>query len=317
MFIKFPEIDNHYQSKTVDQFLSEFPELKDTLFILKEKLHGTNIQLIFEPNKPMEVGSRNRVIPIGESFFGIRDFLYNDIHMQELMLHMQKYSDKSDSLVNLYGEFIGPGINKGVDYGDKKHLLFFNMRLDKHMLSDKGMECFFGDRGLLYLLCPTVDMVTGLRKAIEYDVVLKSCIYPIAEGDNIMEGVVIKPYYEYYINSGGHTVYLKKKNEKFIEKMKRKKRVKSQKDPISQELLDLHDEFRSYLTPMRIQGIFSKYGEMKENKQLGEYIKYMLKDAKKDFLKDNSGYMESLDKKETQYVYNHAKWIVKMLQEAL
>lgn len=318
MFIKFPSIENHYQKKTVEQFLLEFPELRVTRFILKEKLHGTNIQLIFEPGKPMEVGSRNQVLPEdGQKFFGIHHYLKTDNQMGYLIKLVQNHVDDNDILINLYGEFIGPGINKGVEYGDEKQILFFDMRIDKKMLSQKELEVFFMDRLMPHLLAPTVALVDGLRQSIDYGASFPSRVDVTAPIDNIMEGVVIKPYSKFYQNAGGHIVYLKHKTEEFKEKWKRKKRVKDPKDPMPDHVLDLSAEFHSHLTEARLQGVFSKYGPIEENKQLGSYIKYMLDDAREDFLKDNEKAMEKLDKKETKCVYNHSKVIVKMLQESL
>jgi len=58
-FKKWPKIQNSYQQKFIDVFLAEFPKLEDETFVVTEKLHGRNVQIYFEPNKPWKVGKRS------------------------------------------------------------------------------------------------------------------------------------------------------------------------------------------------------------------------------------------------------------------
>jgi hypothetical protein len=138
-------------------------------------------------------------------------------------------------------------------------------------------------------------------------------VAPFKKG-NIMEGAVIKPYFKVYIDGNGTPFMLKKKNQKFLEKASAKKERK----PLSTKVAILNANFKAFITETRLQNIFSKWGEISAPNEIGDYIKYMLADAKEDWAKEHDKHvLADLDKKEIKQVFNVGSTIANMLKKYL
>ena len=301
MFKKYHSIENHYRDKFINQFLIDCPKLKDAEFIIQEKIHGANIQFIFEPNEEFKVGKRTSVILEDEKFYNIQSVIPD---YKDLIESLQEDANEMECTINLYGELFGPGIQKGVDYGDKKQIRFFDMTINGVLQSQYLLYSYIDDE----FIVPTIKKVNGLQEALDVNIEIPSLINPV--DGNIMEGVVIKPYSMIYRNDHNEIFMIKKKNEKFIEKMTSKKERKPIK--ISEETFKLREEFSKYINKNRVDGIFSKHGEIDKPKDIGKYIGLVIKDAIEDFEKDFEE-VKLLDKKDTKFIYNSAKDIVKIL----
>lgn len=102
---------------------------------------------------------------------------------------------------------------------------------------------------------------------------------------------------------------LKKKNEEFLERQKSKR-----PKVVDDEVTRFNALFREYITLSRLQGIFSKYGEIQEPAQIGQFIRWMLEDALEDFLKDYGDEFGALDKKQQKQVRNVGGLVANMLK---
>lgn len=297
MFKKWPSIENSYREKFIDVFLAEFPELEQETFQITEKLHGSNVQLFFVPNQPRRIGSRNQWVD--EGFYNVGAIL--PVY-ESLFADLQKGVEEGGYTLRLFGELFGPGIQKGVDYGIKR-ILFFGAMIDDELQPPTEVQAMVGD-----FYVPFVAEVEGLQAALDFNSEFETNL-----GEGICEGVVIQPRDKVYRNAGGHTFLLKKKNEAFKEKASAKKPAQPQ-DP---ELVRLNAEFTLYITENRLQSVFSKHGEIEDPKQIGQYIRLVLADAKEDFLKDYGDEIEKLDKKSQRRVYNVGSLIANMLKSYL
>lgn len=307
MFKKFPDIENHYRQKFVDGFLHIYPELKDQWYMITEKRDGANLQLIFNPNYiNLSVASRKRIISPEDDFYDVFNVL-NNYH--ELIDYIQKLAKTSNMHINVYGELFGSGIQKRIDYGDDKYFELFDIYLQKDG-DENGwfvsQEFINNDKILSKYMVPVIGVVKGIENALNSN--------PADLENGKIEGIVIKPYRQVYVNKVGKLFYLKKKSPAFSEKGNKEK--KKEKPKFDENVEELHRVFGQYVNKNRVLSIFSKHGEIQEPSQIGEYIKLVLEDAKDDFFKD--GYVISeLDSKEIKYVYNHSKKIVPILQEYL
>jgi hypothetical protein len=164
-------------------------------------------------------------------------------------------------------------------------------------------------------IVPVVAVVEGLQAALEFDIEFDSQLSPEGTGlgTNICEGVVIAPYRKIYRNAGGHTFLLKRKNEAFKEKQK----VKRPPEPEDSEVARLNAEFRTYITDMRLQAVFSKEGEIERPDQIGDFIRLVLADAKEDFLQDNQEAVDALDRAKQKRVFNIGSMIANLLKARL
>lgn len=68
MHIKFSKLTNHYQEKSIRDWTERFPKMEQMDYVITEKLDGSNIQMIYQPNEPIVFGSRNQQITPGELF---------------------------------------------------------------------------------------------------------------------------------------------------------------------------------------------------------------------------------------------------------
>ena len=69
------------------------------------------------------------------------------------------------------------------------------------------------------------------------------------------------------------------------------------------------------MTENRLINIFSQHGEIQDKKEIGEYIRLLIEDAKKDFLKDVD--LPVLDKNERKQVFNAGSKPFQLLQKYL
>lgn len=278
-FKRYSSIDNSYRTKEINYWKEHNPTLENETFILQEKIHGSNIQLVFSPNQEMQVGKRSALIPKGENFYDVWNVLKS---MTELTDAFAKLSNEQNQTIHLYGEIFGQGVQKGVDYNvEGKRILFFDMRIDGQMQPIKSLEDVFQQLGFSKYLVPVVAIVEGLSAAIDWKVDFPTMLNPV-EGNNA-EGFVVKPYNRTYTSLQGSIFYLKKKSEKFEERFASPKE-KKELDP---ETLELADRFVGYINDNRLQGIFSKEGEISDINDFGKYMKWLMEDARVDFLKDN------------------------------
>lgn len=300
MFIKYGSIKNDYLG--YNRQLDKCPELFNAKFILQEKIHGCNLQFIFEPQKDIVIASRNQVIGyypnnIG-TFFGLQSILPQ---YKGLLEKLSEFCDKLNRKVNVYCEFFGNGIQKEVYYGPSKYIRVFDILVDDD-LSPKEIQEMFQEWGFEHLLVPTIKYIKGIENCMLFDTKINTTLS--VRNNNTMEGVVIKPYEGRY----GTEFYLKKKNIAFLERKKKKKLKKF--NPENQEI---QEELKKYITKARMWNIFSNYGCIEDISQLGKFIKLILEDAKKDFLEEND--FECT--KENKRAFNVSKDIVDLLKEYL
>jgi Rnl2 family RNA ligase len=287
--------------KDIDWWLTQYPNLRNESFTITEKIHGTNIQLIFTPDG-MTIASRNRVLPANVDHMGVRAVVDG---MRKVLSPLAEHSVIAEETVTLYGELFGPGIMKGVNYGEEKRLLFFDIAFNGVFAADSVL------RSQLDCTVPVLAVVSGLEDALNFASLIPSRLGPDV-ADNYVEGVVIKPHNNYVTNQGSRFV-IKKKNDEFKEVAAMPKL----KPPPPDEIVKLHNEFMLYVNDNRLQSVFSKEGEIEEPQQFGHYIRLVISDAKEEFEKDFGDSLAACSKKELRMVYNAGGAIVKMLKEYL
>jgi len=306
-FVKWPSIENTYQEKFITSALSAFPELTTATYLITEKLHGSNWQFCVSPDG-VRCGSRKRFLDPAGSFQGA-DVTAITKKYSHVISYLQQKAIRTGHTYRLFGELIGLNVQKGVDYGEGHRILFFGLMVDDVLLPPPFLGVLVTTTGIP--LVPIVTKVQGLRAALEYDTNFLSLLNPV-EG-NICEGVVIQPYRRVYQLPNGSTFLLKKKNEAFMEKQ----RMPKPPSPGAPEVTRLNLVFRNYLTGARLDGVFSKRGRIEEIQQMGQYIRYMLEDAKEDFLKDHEEAFAALSKGEQRKTLNVGSTIANMLKDAL
>lgn len=307
IFKHWVEIENSYREQYIADFVSQYPELEHEIFVITEKIHGSNLQWYFRPNEAMMVGSRNNFLNTTGSFQGVQ--IADLIEAQrDLLASVQTLADRTCVTVRLFGELFGRGIQKGVEYGPEKRILYFGM-----MLNDVLMPFIRLERVIpAEYLVPIVGVVASLDVALGFNTRFNSMIMGIP--DNICEGVVIQPYTRVYLDAYGKPFILKKKNPEFEEKKRAQRQPRAGEDS---EVERLKAEFLSYITENRLESVFSKYGRITSPSQIGDYIRLLLDDARGEFLKDFGPDFAALSKAQQKSVCNVGNTIVDMLKSYL
>jgi len=179
MFKKYPDIENTYNQKKIDRFLWDFPILKNEQYIVTEKRDGSNIQIIFEPDKDsFKIGSRNRILDENESFNDvweeIKDPFYNG-----LISYGKHLSQIHNAVVTFYGEIFGKGIQKRINYGDEKYIEIFDIAIDGELMPQMFLV---EDKILTDYMVPVYGLLDGIQNALDFE----------PDNFNEIEGVVIK-----------------------------------------------------------------------------------------------------------------------------
>lgn len=323
MFIKFPSIENHYNTKFITRFKNLYPEIENETFVILEKLHGTNLQLVFVPNNKDNFPtfcSRKKILSPEEDFYGLNEFKHTYI---DVFSTLQKYSTENNTIVRTYGEYFGGRIQKNIDYGKDKKIRFFG-----HMLNEETklrpfnmLEQFMCDLGLSEYIVPIMHKVSGIDAAINFGTEIPTIFSPenpkVTEKNpnNLIEGIVIAPYEKVITDNVGKFFMLKKKNSWAFEKENKSDKPKKE---LPQEVLELKNLFNSYINENRIYSVFSKEGEIKDQTEFGKYIKLVIEDAKEDFIKDNGEEcLSNIDGKDIKQIFNAGNKIVEILKTCL
>jgi len=305
LFKRFPSIDNHYQSKSINLWIIRYSQLRFDKYVLQEKIHGSNFQIALNATRT-KFGKRSNWLKASENFYDWTNVIDNYKHEIKTLRHwLVKHSDAKQ--MRMYGELYGYGIQNGVDYCTDKRVIFYDMYLDDIPMCPKFMEDVLYLIGLTHLLIPVIAYVDSLQEAFDYDISKTKTL--LNDGvankfkNQVIEGVVIKPYEKVYTNVYDHPFYLKMKNPWAWDRSK-PKNGKRARNLCSPELQKAQELFMEYLNETRVKDMFSKEGPIEKPSQIGKYISLVLEDAKADFLKDHEKEFMKCTSKEQKLVFS-------------
>lgn len=315
MFQKYCSITNHYNTKDIVYWFQYHPELPNLKYVIQEKIHGSNLQLIFQPEQELRLASRNNLIGYDDSFYTAKTVLDNE--WENGFKRIQIYANTENVKVRVYGEIFGPKVQKGVDYGSVRKFRIFDIEIDGEWLSGQEVERFLLELQIIHLMVPILGYADSLEEALAFDVNFNSTLVEAEKGTNIMEGGVIKPYEKVVRSPEGSTFYIKKKNDEFKEKSAAKP-VKDPTEGHTPEVVAWREVFYQYLNDHRVQAVFSKHGEIQKSSQLGEYIRWVVQDAEETFLTEEANFDKvAFNKKEYKFITNGGKAVATLLKEHL
>ena len=298
-FVKWSSIENSYRTKEINYYRQLFPDLDEYQYVITEKLHGSNVSFHFKAGQPMCVARRNGMLAPDEDFYGVRELIHK---YQDGFDAMQKMAEGADDTIRIYGEIFGPGVQKGVDYGDEKRIAFFGIkRFDMLFPFDVFLSMLPGT----LMTVPIVATSISLQDALDFDIGFTSLV-----GNSLCEGIVIQPRCVVLEDNHGSPFLLKKKNEEFAE-------VEKQERVIDEAVNSLQQEIGNYVTAARLGSIFSKEGEISSPKQIGSYIKLMIEDVSVDFAKDYQEFADMDKGQQGQVLKVVGKLTANLLREYL
>lgn len=306
-FKKYNSIDNHYQTKEIMRWLSEYPELENETFVLTEKVDGANIQLYFTPDGGFKYGKRSAFLSPEEKFFDLHELVAGPYKC--MIDELSAYSKTEGKTVRLFGEIYGPGVQKRIEYlTNYQRLIFFDIMIDDKFLSYADFT-YLVIRGLGIPMVPYIKTVTGLQAALSEP---RDFVSYLAASDHA-EGYVIKPYIKEYFKNTGDRFILKAKSDKFAEKMKVEPKERKE---LPEKVMEAYLKFQSYITENRLDNVVGNNGPLESVTQIGDYIRFMLDDMKKDFKAD--GFEEtSFEPDELKQIYNVGHKIVPIIKKRI
>lgn len=275
MFEKYSSLENHYNGKFIEKIRHHGYDVTEG-WCAREKIHGTNFSIMIERDA-VTCAKRTGPILAGEDFFGYVIILkkYNDA------IKAVQHTIKEGASMQIFGEFAGGGIQKGVDYGEKDFYVF-----DILVKTEEGTNQFVDDF-MMETMCNTFgfkmapllgrgsfeelaklpndfDVVVGDYNSLIESVDLKTAnkhVFGIEPGEkNIAEGYVLKPNYPRFLTNGSR-VAIKCKNSKFSEKAKSDKPIKAAAVLTDVDKVAL-STLAAYATLNRVNNVISKIGEV-------------------------------------------------------
>lgn len=291
MFEKYSSLENHYNGKFIEKIRGAGFDMHTVEWVAREKIHGTNFSVIITPTEIVPA-KRTGFVLEGESFFGheiiMKKYKNSFVKMQNMLNTMDLVS------VQIFGEFAGGGIQKGVDYGEKDFYVF-------DILADSGGETRYWDdyvvesfaTGLGLKLAPLLGrgsfadlsqlpnmldvVVNDYNKLAETDLEAanKKVWTAVVAESNIAEGYVLKPCHPKFFNNGTR-VAIKCKNSKFSEKAKSDKPIKAKVEltDTDKRILEI---FSEYVTWNRVSNVLSHIGSVTA-KDFGRVMGLTMKD---------------------------------------
>jgi len=195
-FKKYPSIENHYQTKFIQEFLLTIKGLANQRYIAREKLDGVSFQLIFQPYQNMLIANKDELLEGDAEFYDIQDILKRYEHLIDFY---QFQTDRVECDIILYGEIYGNGVKKSIYYGKEKYISIFDIMIDDQFVPQNIIKFVLKNIGFQDLLPKSFGIFSSLKRALNVKI------------PNNIEGVIIQPYTRVIIDNKGDRFILKKK----------------------------------------------------------------------------------------------------------
>ena len=337
-FKKYNKITNTYDQKNLNgvKMAMAIQNIPD-IWTVTEKIHGSNFACYVtkeNDNFITQFASRNNLLSADEAdaFYNFRSIMD---HIESKMIVLfgklgESNEDAPFKSIIVYGELFGglyehkevkkhnqSKVQKGVQYCPD-----LNFKVIDIFLNRDGVHTTEGGSGylhpeLLYCTCNEIEVdyikpiFNGtLDECIEFHNDFDSEIYKDYSlpdvGENVCEGVVIKPIHPFYDQRGNRAIF-KNKNDKFAEKASQKKRPVKQTKELTDEDKKQMEIANDYVTMPRLNNIESKIGQLEEAKQIGQFIQAFMLDVIED-VKYETGI--ELDKPARIFISKQAKELI-------
>lgn len=272
-FVKYSSLENHYRDKFIDQF--RFHGLSNERFMITEKIHGANFSF-WTNGTDVQVASRSQFVD--GTFYSCSEVIerYTDaIRDLHCTLGMSE-----DDTVAVYGELFGPGIQKGIRYGNVKDFVAFDVAVNGEYQSAVRSKEIIDASGFEFV--PVIGFANSLNEALATNNVFDSALGARRgeTGENIAEGLVIQLADRKHTFFGDTRAVIKSKNELWAEKAKAKKPPRETED-YSQFV----EVIKQYINVNRLAAVLSKFGEVTPQ-QFGVVIREFSTDVIEDMVKD-------------------------------
>ncbi len=312
----------------------ELNELNKLKWIVTEKVHGANFSFVYE-NKKLFFAKRKEYLTWNDDFFGFQNVV-SEIEDNILALFEQlKLDIKADKYV-MYGELFGgkyphqkveiypeiEAIQTGVYYSPTINFCAFDIAFEidekKYYLDYKNAVSYFEK----YKIFHAKILFSGkLNDAINFDININSKIpsqlqLPDLE-NNMIEGIVIKPFTHSELKNVSQRPIIKIKNAAFDEEDKFHQAEKWSFIPKitsnSEELSFLVAEITHYINKNRLDSAVSKIGkfDVDDAIKLQKIEQEILEDVWNDFNFNHQNLLNELNEIQKNWLTQRIKALIK------
>jgi len=233
-------------------------------------LDGCNVGIHIYPDGDVRYSKRSGFLSEDESFYGWQDAVKNDVQLNELIEKRSEEAALTGHAFTLHGELFGPCIQKRVDYGPVRRVLFYGVDIDDYPQPGQVFLDVIPEQHRV----PVLGLAAGFEIALARVNTFPSMLNPV-EG-NTCEGITFMPLSVCPVNANGEAFWVKSKNEGFTEIMKHPPKVKSE---LPEELCALSALARSMVTESRLCSVMSKRDAPAHAKEFGDVMRDMMSDV--------------------------------------
>jgi RNA ligase (TIGR02306 family) len=205
-----PEGLHKYDIEGADRYLSIIQSLYDSKVLITEKLEGTNFSVHIN-SENVFVNSRTRTIREYD------DNTYWSVAKKQNVIDFAKHLvSKWKKPVTIYGEMIGPNIQKNIYKKAHHEVFFFDISIGFQWLNP---EQFIGEISEFYVN-PYTRIVPILHIGILSDWLKNKTVKEASNGESIMtkgvrrEGIVLRPWIETHSEIG--RLILKQRSPEYL-----------------------------------------------------------------------------------------------------
>ena len=311
---------------------SDFSRLEKLKWVVTEKAHGANFSFIYE-DKKLKFAKRKGYLSWNDDFFAFQ-LVVNKIE-DKIIEIFEELSQKVKAIKYIiYGELFGgkyphleveadqnlQAIQTGVYYSPSVEFYAFDIAIENIEENSKYYLDYESSLSLFkkYKIIHAEPLFIGkFSDALEFNIRINSTIPKQLNlpslSDNLIEGVVIKPYNHNGFDNKLIRPIIKLKNPEFEEEKKFHEAKKWNYIPNisskSEELSFIVEDLRNYITKNRLESAISKIGQLDFNKpkRILEIESEFLRDVLTDFNENNDNFLESLTKEDKLWIENRVK----------
>ncbi len=315
---------------------SDFSNLEKLKWVVTEKVHGANFSFVYDKEK-LKFAKRKDYLSWKDDFFGFQ-LVVNRIEENIIRL----FEDLSTKIVSekiiIYGELFGgkyphpdvpsnsnlKAIQTGVFYSPTINFCAFDIAVEKN--SNQPKEYLDYETALLYfkrhnIFCAEPLLIGKFAEALNFNTRINSTIpkqLNLPElAENLIEGVVIKPYNQPEGVDVSVRPIIKLKNKEFDEEKKFHQAEKWTYVPDvsskSEDLAFILNEIKHYITFNRLESAISKIGalDFTNEQRIFDIELEFLRDTVTDFNEDNQKLLNELSDEENEWINERLKADIK------
>ncbi|WP_298508382.1 RNA ligase family protein [uncultured Kordia sp.] len=309
----------------------DFTALEKISWVVTEKVHGANFSFVYE-NGSLKFAKRKAYLSWEDDFFGFQ-IVVNQLETNIIRLFEELSTQISGTKFIMYGELFGgsyphssveadttvQAVQTGVYYSPTINFCSFDIAIETEGVSTKTYLdyetaiSYFEKHGIFYA---KPLLIGKFGEAVNFNTRINSTIPKQLQlpelTENLIEGVVIKPYnkLENAVISSRPIVKLKNKEfeeEKFhqAEKWSYTAKLSSK----SEDLSFILEELRNYITTNRLESAISKIGalDMTNTQRVTDIETEFFKDTLVDFNENNDNLLEELTTDEQHWIHERVR----------